>query len=257
MVLNNPSGAIKGRLCSATFANKSTVEWLRPKIDFSDVDLTVNQDNWHTYIEGKDFNDYKEVAKVRNYWEAYHLCSGKNKRLTVGQIKTCNAQTAMGAISIVVLHHSRLRDGFTGPTTKHNEDGDRRVFIGATGPLRASESELAHPYIHTPLLICCQFYSIKLCREVVNYLKNEALLGFEGWEIYTHDWDGRDCEKCFYVKLPLPTGDLSIDEIDNDEIATIVCANTNTYLAKKYGKLTPKRLLEEFSDKALTVADSF
>jgi hypothetical protein len=254
VVLNNPAASVKGRLNSLNFAKPSTVEWLRPRIDFSDLDLTVNQDNWHTFIEGKDFSDFHRIASISDYWGAYHLCK---ERLSIGQIKTCNAQASMGAISIVVLHHSRLRRDFTGPSTKYNEDKTRRVFVGATGPLMASESELAHPYVHTPLLIRCQFYSKRLCREVIDYLESSALVGFEGHKIYACEWAGHDCEKVFYVRLPLPVGDLSIAEIDNDEIATIVCANTNTHLAKKYGRLTPQRLLDEFSDKAVTTSDPF
>lgn len=237
-MLMNPAGAIKGRLNSQNFTKPSTVKWLRPKIAFSDVDLTVNQDNWHTYIEGKDIGDWKEVAAIKQYWDAYRLI--KN-RLHAGQRKTCDAVAAMGGIACVVLHHSRLKDGFTGPTTKQSEDKQRRVFIGATGPLMCSESDLAHPYIHTPLLIKCQFFHRLFRDEALAYVADRLP---DGCHVLVNDWPGTACEKDFYVKLPVPQGDLLIEDIDNDEAATLICANVNTFFAEKYGRLTPIKLVQ-------------
>lgn len=238
-MLRNPAGAIKGRLNSTNFAKRGTVKWLRPKIAFSDVDLTVNQENWQTYIEGKNVDSIKDLSELKGYWSFYRYFKD---RISAGQRKTCDAMAEMGGIACVVLHHSRIKDGFTGPTTKQSEDGDRRVFIGATGPLLCTESDLAHPYIHVPLLIKCQFYHKVLRDEAAQYLENTLPSCCE--IVIADPWPGRPCEQDFFIKLQLPSGDLTIEEIDNDEAATIVCANLNTYFAEKYGKLTPKRLLE-------------
>jgi hypothetical protein len=233
-VLINPKQAIRARVNSSNYEDRQTVKWRRPKVGWSDLDLIVEQDNWALIVEGKDI-EWEKAKSLDSAWDCYRLYLDRCSR---GQQRLFSSLACMGIWTAICFHHTRLRPGFSGPTYEYR-DG-KKLFIAATGPIRAQESEMAHPYVHTPLIIAIQAPS-KVLRDIAATFLRENLpsccLVFA---------DERPTNQMAFVKLPTPVGDLAIEDIDNDAYATIATANLNTYLAQEYRQLFPSKLIEKF-----------
>jgi len=245
MSIRDPKGAIGSRLNSANYED-DRLSWLRKGITFSDTDLKVDQNGWHVEIEGKCL-DWEITAKKRlhaaalnqsdKFWDFYHDIY---KKIPAGQRTAGLSAADHGYTIIYSFNHKRLRHGFSDVQIYKS---DSRMYFSYSGPSYSTLTEMAHPYIHTPLCFALIFYSHKVLKVAFDYLQKTLS---PGCLVMQNNF--KFAKRMLFVYLPVPTSDQTIEDIDNDHDAAIVAQGLATHLAQVFGHQNLSKLLELADD---------